>query len=141
MQLETKEQYTEARAKCDAYQAAAAQWMADNKTNGIPAEIWNTFPYANEVTNELRSAVEVYEFCADKPQKYFLYISEDKRIATTWTGDKLGTIILRPSYRSGFGDIRQTVIVHAINGLTYTGTYYKSSGDYARVTAKHSKTA
>jgi hypothetical protein len=31
------------------------------------------------------------------------------------------------------GDKRQPIDIYAINGKKYHGTYYKSSGDYARV--------
>ena len=86
-----------------------------------------------DVTNEERSALEVFEFCTNPPDKYFLYINRDKQSATTWTGDLLGHVSFGREYRDNFGGIRVPVTVRAINGLTYHGTYYKSSGDFARI--------
>ena len=39
-----------------------------------------------DVTNAERSALEVFEFCTNPPEKYFLYINREKQSATTWTG-------------------------------------------------------
>ncbi len=60
-----------------------------------------------DVSNEERSALEVFEFCQTPPDKYFLYIREKDHTAP--------------------------VTVRAINGHTYHGTYFKSSGDFARI--------
>ena len=86
-----------------------------------------------DVTNEEQSAVEVYEFLRDKPGRYFLYINEKKAKATTWTGEKLGKVVFGREYRDNLGGVRVPIDVYAINGLRYYGTYYKSSGDYARI--------
>lgn len=123
-----QEQYNEARPKIEAYDAAFRAYG-----NGIPIEICATFPFAAEVTNELRSAVEIYEFCNDKPEKYFLYIKEENGTATTWTGELLGTVTFGFKFRSNFGDYRILVTVKAINGETYHGIYYTSAGSYARI--------
>lgn len=92
--------------------------------------------------------LELYEFMTNPPDKYFLYVKQDKNprpigstlpdgIATTWTGDKLGTIFFGKAYRtrSPFGGVveRIPVRVHAVNGFQYAGTYYASTGNYARV--------
>jgi hypothetical protein len=86
-----------------------------------------------DVTNEERSALEVFEFCTNPSDKYFLYISLEKQAATTWTGVLLGHVTFGREYRDNFGGIRVPVTVRAINGLTYHGTYFKSSGDFARI--------
>ena len=92
------------------------------------------------------SALEVFEFMRDKPAKYFLYI-EDLRnqpghdgwkipgIATTWTGQKLGNVHFGREWTSNAGDKRIPIDFYGINGIKYHGTFYKSAGDYARVTA------
>lgn len=89
------------------------------------------------VTNEERGAVEVYEFLNDVPEKYFLYIREKDKTAVTWNGEKLGDVTFGYSYSCpgfwGRPSKRQPVTIRAINGRTYHGTYFKSSGDYARV--------
>ena len=94
------------------------------------------------VSNDERSAIEVYEFVSNPPERYFLYVNEDARTVTTWTGEKLGDLLRGDGYYSSFGDMRVPVTVHAINGRTYHGTYYKSAGSYARVKmARQSVTA
>lgn len=87
------------------------------------------------ITNDDRSNVELYYFMKERPKKYFLYINEEKRTATTWTGEKLGTVYMGSTYTSNFGDKRRNIDVIGINGIKYHGTFYKSSGDYARVIA------
>src|SRR5215469_13279623 len=84
------------------------------------------------VTNEERSALEVFEFITNPPDKYFLYIDEKNGTATTWMGDMLGNVSLGREYRDSFGGRRVPITVHGINCKKYHGTYYKSSGNYAR---------
>lgn len=134
--IKTKQTYLKYRAMLDENNQARNQWMKENKTNGIPCNIVDTFPHEKFITNDLRSAIETYEFINDPPEKYFLYISEEKRLATTWTGQKLGDVYFGREFRSNMGDKRINITVYAINGKTYFGTFYKSSGDYARVTIK-----
>jgi hypothetical protein len=131
----SKDEYNEAREMLNQYEAASTKWMKENKTNGIPVEIARTFPFADKVNNDLRSMVEVWEWLNDKPQKYFCYVNEDERIATTWTGSFIGSIQLGREYKSNFGDKRQDITVTGANGVKYYGTYFKSAGDYARITA------
>jgi len=91
-----------------------------------------------DVSNEERSALEVFDFVTNPPDKYFLYINEKNATATTWTGNVLGNVSFGREYRDSFGGRRVPVTVRAINGRTYRGTYFKSSGDYARIkAAKH----
>ncbi len=129
----THAEYTDALNKLTQYESAAKEYMTANKTNGIPVDICNTFPYANEVNNDMRTAIEVYQFMNTPPDKYFLYIDEQKSIATTWTGQRLGNVTFGREYTSNMGDKRHSVSIWAINGASYYGTYYKSSGDYARI--------
>jgi hypothetical protein len=134
MNFRTPEQYNTAKSQLSAYETVAEQYIKDNKTNGIPAEICATFPFADVVDNELRSAIEVYEFVNNPPDKYFLYVSEVRQVVTTWTGQILGDITYMGNpYRDSFGGKRQSIRFKGINGLQYYGTYYKSAGDYARV--------
>jgi len=86
-----------------------------------------------DVSNDERSALEVYRFYTTRPTKYFLYIDERRRRATTFTGEKLGSVSFGREWRDNFGGTRVSINVYAINGFTYHGTYYKSSGSYARV--------
>jgi len=131
----TRAQYNKARKMVNANNEASQAWRDANKTNGIPVEICNTFPYAKQVTNDLRSSIEVYEFINTPPDKYFLYINEKDKSATTWTGQNLGSVSFGRSYHSNMGDKRIPVSIRAINGKKYSGIYYASSGSYARVKA------
>ena len=81
------------------------------------------------------SAKEVAAFIREKPRDYFLYVSETTKLATTWTGEKLGDVTFGRAYQGNFGwrNERVPVRIKAINGCEYYGTYYKSAGDYARI--------
>ncbi len=89
--------------------------------------------------NAETSRREVAEWLACPPDSYFLYVNEKKRQVTTWTGDTLGGYSLNgPSWRDNFGSERVPIYVYGTNGVRYHGTYYRSAGDYARITAyKH----
>lgn len=127
-------EYLDAYHKYQQHEAVVKNYLKENKTNAIPVEISKAFPYANEITNALRSAIETWEFKIKPPQKYTLYVNLEKRVVTTWTGQVLGTITsIGKAYRSNMGDIRIPIRFKGINTLTYAGTFYKSAGDYAHV--------
>lgn len=84
-------------------------------------------------SNEEISKKEVALFIKNRPAKYFLYINAKQRTAETWMGDKLGDVVFGTEYRSNFRDTRVAIRIRAINGKTYAGTYFKSSGDNARI--------
>lgn len=95
-----------------------------------------------DMTNSERSALELYEWLANPPDKYFLYITHKPTFgfgsfvsdaATTWTGTPLGNVRFGREWRDNFGGTRQAVTVYGNNGVHYVGTYFKSAGDYARV--------
>lgn len=86
-----------------------------------------------------RSRAEVKAFKEEKPDKYFLYIKEADRTATTWMGHKLGDVTFGRPFRSNMGDVRVPITVRGVNGVTYVGTYYKSAGDYARIRRKRGR--
>jgi hypothetical protein len=106
-----------------------------------------------DATNEQKSAVELYEFIQDPPERYFAYVRPIFRSAnktgtsprltytgqkceiTTWTGDILGRGKLGTAYQSNMGDIRVPIAFKAINGRTYYGTFFFEIGDYCRVKA------
>lgn len=108
---------------------------------GWPSYKSDQVAHLNPPSNEERSAVEVFDFVTNPPDRYFLYINHDKRLATTWTGDKLGDVAFGDEYHCpafGWRSTRVPVTIKAINGRTYYGTWFKSSGDYARIrAAKH----
>jgi hypothetical protein len=123
--------YNEYKARREAYWEWAGQYVQPNGWTVIPAGV--TPPAEANSTNEERAAMEVYEWHHDKPTEYFLYIKD--RIATTWTGEKLGTVSFKNEWRSNMGDVRISIDVRGTNGVKYHGIYYKSAGDYARITA------
>lgn len=128
-------EYISAKEKLTAYDKSVRNWLTEHKTNGIPIEIASKMPYASEVNNEIRSMIEVWEFIKNPPNKYFLYIDEKEGTATTWTGSVLGKVTFGTEYKCTFGDTRQPIWIKAINGRNYYGTYFKSSGNYARIRA------
>jgi hypothetical protein len=90
-------------------------------------------PHIPDVSNDEVSALEVWNFYTEIPTKYFLYIDERRNAAITWTGERLGVVDFGREWRDNFGGTRVSINVHAINGCLYHGTYYKSSGNYARI--------
>jgi hypothetical protein len=103
--------------------------------------------------NSITSAHEVYEWKRNPPQKYFVYVSLTMHqgtlgtihtyphaIVTTWTGEHLGNATVGLPYNGGgfCASKRRAIWVKGNNGVNYHGTYFESSGDYARITAdKH----
>ena len=131
MEITSEVQYFEIRSRLNAFEA----WR-----NGRTSYKTDEVPIILSVTNEERSAVEVWEFCHNIPEKYFLYIKHQSSLsngsvgeATTWTGDHLGIVIFGQAWTDSFGGRRIPVRIRAINGKRYVGTYFVSSGDYARI--------
>lgn len=90
--------------------------------------------HLNPPTNDERWQVELYDFIHNVPAKYFLYVNEKTGKATNFTGITLGNVAFGHEWRDNFGGIRRAVTVLAVNGRQYHGTFFKSSGDYARIT-------
>lgn len=122
-------------------EAAHQSWIGE-RTSYHPSEV----PAGCEgPTNEERSALEVYRFKNDPPDRYVAYVSlpadraRDEAYArgrmTTWTGDDLGACYLGGTVRDNFGGKRYPIRVEGINGRKYHGWYYASSGNYCRVKA------
>ena len=131
----TEHEYRELREKIEKH----SRWVdtirdkngwASYTVENIPEDVPNP-------TNEERTLVEIYEFMRDKPERYFVYVDEQKQEVTTWTGFTIGKCTLGPVYKvpafGGFPSKRQSIRFKAINGCEYYGTYYTSSGNYARV--------
>lgn len=96
-------------------------------------------------TNAELSAVEVWEFQNMPPKSLFAYVDKTSSTIRTFNGEILGNAVFGKEHKSpGFGGAfskRVPLKVTGINGLTYYGTWYKSSGNYARlkVCSKHLK--
>ena len=142
----TTERYNELKAKMHVFDTwlntkrdPRSGW-ASYKPEDVPA----TVP---KVSNDERSQVEVYEFCHNPPKTYFVYVrrlavapgvvSPTKVEVTTWTGQLLGKGKLGRQYECyGFGGSRSRrypIRFRGVNGFVYSGIYYASAGDYARV--------
>jgi hypothetical protein len=121
----TKEQYDDIMAR----EIVIRNFLQTNKLTAAESATLPT------VTNEERSSCEVYDFVTNPPDKYVLYINDERHEATTWTGEKLGHVtgLSQTPKRSNFGDLRIYIDVYGINGKKYHGVYYKSAGDYARI--------
>jgi hypothetical protein len=124
-----------------------AQFDAWVDTQRNPRNGWASYrvedipKHLSKVSNDQRSFVEVYEFVHTPPEKYFIYVERnvvspgevDNRVrVTTWTGQTLGYGYLGRPYKCG-NSRRYPIRFKGINGFRYAGTYYVSTGDYARV--------
>lgn len=90
-----------------------------------------------DLYNKIASTIEQAMWLNNPPRKYFAYVNAEKKTLTTWTGEKLGDINFINCYSCpAFGGYthRVSIRVKGTNGAWYSGTYYKSSGDYARIT-------
>lgn len=92
--------------------------------------------------NRRVSKEEVARFLSDPPSQLVAYLRPRHGVSqaragdevTTWNGDRLGVIISTGTlWRSNLGDQRQYVRVLGINGVSYGGTAYFSSGDLVRL--------
>ena len=125
--------------------AALKQWLdtsplVHRSRNGSRSYADDAVPSTSRVSNEEQSAVEVYDFYHNPPQRYFGYVALDLSSITTWTGDTLAHVTdAWPEWRSNFGDTRQTLDARGINGLQYRATHYKSAGGYCRMNMKEQK--
>lgn len=143
--LISTEEHARLRATIDRH-AAWVETIRDR--HGWVSYCAEEVPEDCRVTNVERSLVEVYEFVNDPPERYFAYvrgyIPHFMRFGsppaagelTTFTGDLLGAVTFGRRYTlPNNGSVRVPIRVRAINGREYFGTYFKSSGDYARIRA------
>ena len=138
----TKEEYLELKNKHDTYMQEANKYRGKNGWLCITPELAKILPPS--VSNDDLSKMEVYEFITNPPLQYFGYVSK-KEISeihhtyiwnlTTWMGDILGKMTMGDRYYNNLGGYRRNIWITAINGFTYYGTYYESSGDYCRIKA------
>lgn len=120
------EEYNILKATSDRHSAwLKARNYKSYKSEEVPADC--------QITNEELSLIEFYEWKTSPPNRYFLYVNEDTGRATNFMGEVLGDICFGRTWRDNFGGQRQAVKVYGNNGKNYHGTYYKSSGTYARI--------
>ncbi|MFA5431131.1 MAG: hypothetical protein WC329_08235 [Candidatus Omnitrophota bacterium] len=126
-EFQSEEEYKEARERLAKYEEWSKRYIQKSGWTVVPADA--VPPVV--VTNDDRSACEVWEWKHDPPDKYFLYVSEEKQDAHTWIGQSLGLCRFGREWRDNFGGTRRSVTVYGNNGVKYFGIYFKSSGDYA----------
>lgn len=89
--------------------------------------------------NKERGEVEAYDFKhkdTGADGSYFAYYNGNaaQHLITTWMGDTLARVTWRGMpYRAGFGGTRINFRALGIDGKTYAGTYFTSSGNYVRM--------
>lgn len=129
----SESEYQSLKARYDNYHAQRANVC--KHSNVVTQEEAALLP--EPLTREQISQIEVFEFRNDPPLKYFAYVNcqgNYPSYITTRTGEILGEVVtFGAAYRSNMGDVRQNITIRAINGKRYTGTYYKSSGNYCRL--------
>jgi len=121
-------------AKLEINNKAWRRYCRRHRTNGIPCDVVKTFPHADVANNENRSLVEVWQFCADPPDRCVIYVKRGNRncgTATTWTGDFLGELVFGYTWTSNFGDRRSSFRMKGINGAKYAGVWCESAQDCA----------
>ena len=129
----TENKYKSIRDKYDYYHAERRRLFPGK--NCFTPEMQEQLPESPSTSNI--SAIETYDFINDPPDTYFAYINQEDKTMTTWAGEVLGEVLglWSSGYRSNFGDTRVSIDVRGINGKKYHGVYYKSAGDYCRITA------
>ena len=91
-----------------------------------------------DISNEKRADCEIYGWLKNPPVKYLAYVKDISvgQPITNWTGRTLGHITsLGKTWRSSFGDKRQSFRVLGTNGVLYSAIAYLDSGDYCRLKA------
>ena len=129
----TKEQRDSIVAREQTLTAYCKEQGFTSKRSGWTSYKPEQVAHLNPPSNDERAQVELYDFVHEVPDKYFLYVNEKTGNATCFTGLRLGTIIFGHQWRDNFGGTRVHVRIYAVNHRVYQGTYFKSSGDYARV--------
>jgi len=104
-----------------------------SKTNWINESIRKKLGIP-KVTNTERSIVEVHQFKQRPPKKYTAYMGNKLKKVTTWTGQPIGKVTwVGSEYKDSMGGTRQNFRINAVNKKKYSGTYFKSSGDYVNL--------
>lgn len=134
---------SQVRARVDAFRA----WLGDRRSyrpEDVPQGM-------EDATNEMKSALERFEFMRDKPERYFAYARlsaakttgernalprvGDALDVTTWTGQLLLTGRVNRVWFDNFGGRRVSFHARPADGsdVRYSGVYFYSAGDYARL--------
>ena len=133
--IKSKSEYERLRRIEDKNRKTFELYRKKTGRNWSDKEAEKKYNISKSLSNDKKSAVEVYEFKKDKSKKpYFAYMKKDKKEITTWTGQKLGDVTyLGNEYSGGMGSRRQNFRMKGIDGREWSGTFYVSSGDYVRI--------
>jgi len=126
--------YKEVKKRVELEQKLLDKYFKETKRNWINEKIRKERKIP-KVTNAERSFIEVENFKRGKGQKkYVAYMKNDLSKITTWTGDKLADVTkVGQPFRDSFGGERINFRAKGIDGKNYSGTYFKSAGDYVRI--------
>jgi hypothetical protein len=140
--------YREERRLCDLDQEWSRQFIQPNGWTVIPADAKRPAEIAG-VDNDMRGRVEQYELLNEKPDRVFCYVrvkpnegtagrsaifAGQELTLTVWTGLEIGRGRIFRVWTDNFGG-RRAAFRATIGGRKYSGVYYFSSGDYARLNA------
>lgn len=78
--------------------AAFDAWLGKRRSYPV-----GSAPAGMEVSNEDRTALELFKFKRDKPTRYTAYASESDNSVTTWTGD-VGDALDKAAKKAGGRD-------------------------------------
>jgi len=137
--IKSQSEYKKLRTIENNHNEAFEKYREKTKRNWIDDKESKKYNVPKSLSNEKKSAIEVYEY-QNKPlkekEKYFAYLSGDGKTITTFTGDKLADInSLRETKggRSGYVMGQHYSFEGTdINGKKIKGRAYAGKGGYVR---------
>ena len=127
-EIETDEEYDEIKSIVGSYLTCSPGMMLEERLERL------------ETYYRTKSAIETWQFRHGKEKELSVYVNTDNMEVTTHAGQKLGTITeLGEIYKDSFGGNRQSIKFIGLNNLNYSGTYYISSTNLAKVALVGSK--
>ena len=129
--------YRDVKARYQRHYKAFERYRAATKMNSISDEDAKKWRVPPAPSNEEVGQMEQYEFEHKNKGEggtYAGYMSKDMTRITTWMGDTLADVQWKGAeYRGNMGNRAVNFRAKGIDGKLYSGTYYKSSGDYVRM--------
>lgn len=137
--IKSKSEYKKLRDQNSKYNKSFEVYRKKTKRNWINEEEAKKYDMPKSISNDKKSAIEVYEY-KNKPlkkgEKYNAYLSNDGKYITTWTGDKLADVNdLRKNKSFGYEE-KYSFEGTDINGKKIKGRAYAGKGGYVRFTIK-----
>jgi hypothetical protein len=122
------------------YWAANADFDRSGASS-MSAETSAATPEECRISNDERGELELHHFMTEAPLHLFAYVTKNRKTGAwqcnAWPGQPFGRVWVGDPYKSpgfyGRPSTRRSVTLFAVNGWIYSGTFYQSSGDYARL--------